>query len=372
MVSLSFAQGFPTMPTPRRPGSERAHFAVGTVSILGVMTTDLMTRARAGDGDAFRELTAPHRRELQVHCYRMLGSLQDAEDAVQDTLLAAWQGLAGFEGRASIRTWLYRIATNRCLNALRSASRRPARAWSNPAVEPPEPSGLGEVVWLEPYPDALLAGASDGPVGPEARYEQTEAISLAFVTALQILPARQRAVLVLRDVLGYHADEVAGMLDTTVTSVNSVLKRARASLHRRLPPTGERAPAPPPGSAAEQAVAADLVQAYDSGHIEALVSLLTDDARLTMPPIPLEYHGRDAVARFFTTIGRQHRRYDLVETRANGQLAFGTYVRSPGGGIRHGTGVDVLTLTGDLICAITHFDPSVLASFGLPRALPAR
>ncbi|MET0995343.1 MAG: RNA polymerase subunit sigma-70, partial [Mycobacterium sp.] len=180
-----------------------------------MVTTDLIGRARAGDGGAFRELTEPHRRELQVHCYRMLGSLQDAEDALQETLLAAWQGLEAFEGRASVRTWLYRIATNRCLNALRSASRRPAKEWDIPGGEPPEPTRLGEVVWLEPYPDVLLEGAVDMPLGPEARYEQTEAISLAFVTALQVLPARQRAVLVLREVLGYHAGEVADMLDST-------------------------------------------------------------------------------------------------------------------------------------------------------------
>ena len=199
-----------------------------------MVTTDLITRARAGDGDAFRELTEPYRRELHVHCYRMLGSFQDAEDVLQDTLLAAWQGLEGFEGRASVRTWLYRIATNRCLNALRSASRRPAKEWDIPGVEPPEPTRLGEVVWLEPYPDALLEGAVNVPLGPEARYEQTEAISLAFVTALQILPARQRAVLILREVLGYHANEVADMLDSTVESVNSALKRARVSLQQRL------------------------------------------------------------------------------------------------------------------------------------------
>ena len=200
------------------------------------MTTDLITRARAGDDTAFRELTEPHRRELQVHCYRMLGSFQDAEDALQETLLAAWQGIRGFEERASLRTWLYRIATNRCLNALRSAHRRPAKEWDIPEVEPPEPTRFGEVVWLEPFPDALLEGAMTMPLGPEARYEQTEAISLAFVTALQILPARQRAVLILREVLGYHASEVADMLDSTVESVNSALKRARATLQRRLPP----------------------------------------------------------------------------------------------------------------------------------------
>ena len=336
------------------------------------MTTDLITRARAGDGDAFRELTEPHRRELQVHCYRMLGSFQDAEDALQDTLLAAWQGLGGFEGRASIRTWLYRVATNRCLNALRSASRRPAREWDNPEVEPPEPTRFGEVVWLEPYPDALLDGAIDGPLGPEARYEQTEAMSLAFVTALQVLPARQRAVLILRDVLGYHANEVADMLDSTVDSVNSVLKRARATLQRRLPPTGARAPAPAPDSPAEQALVAEFVRAYDSGHIDALVSLLTADACISMPPIPLEYHGRHAVSGFLAQVSRQGRRFDLVPTRANGQLAFGVYLRAPTGGMRHGIGLDVVTLTGDRVCAITRFDSSVLASFGLPPSLPGR
>jgi RNA polymerase sigma-70 factor (TIGR02960 family) len=194
-----------------------------------VVIADLISRARAGDGEAFRALTEPHRRELQVHCYRMLGSLQDAEDALQDTLLSAWQGIGRFEGRASIRTWLYKIATNRCLNALRSAGRRPAKEWDMPAVEPPEPTRLGEVVWLEPFPDTLFEGAIDVPLGPEARYEQTESISLAFVTALQALPPRQLAVLILRDVLGFRANEVADMLDSTVGSVNSALKRARAA-----------------------------------------------------------------------------------------------------------------------------------------------
>jgi RNA polymerase sigma-70 factor (TIGR02960 family) len=330
------------------------------------MTTDLITKARAGDGGAFRELTEPHRRELQVHCYRMLGSFQDAEDALQDTLLAAWQGLGGFEGRASIRTWLYRIATNRCLNALRSANRRPAKEWDIPEVEPPEPTRLGEVVWLEPYPDALLEGAISVPLGPEARYEQTEAISLAFVTALQVLPARQRAVLILREVLGYHANEVADMLDSTVESVNSALKRARASLQ----PIGEREPPPAPDSPAEQALVAKFVRAYESGDVDALVALLTADVCVSMPPVPLEYQGRDVVARFYASVIRGGRTYDLVPTRANGQLAFGAYLRAPASGIRHGTGLLVLTLTGDRICAMTRFDNSVLPWFGLPRSLP--
>ena len=335
------------------------------------MTIELIARARAGDGDAFRELIEPHRRELQVHCYRMLGSFQDAEDALQDTLLSAWQGLAGFEGRASIRTWLYRIATNRCLNALRSANRRPAKEWDIPGIEPPEPSRLGEVVWLEPYPDALLEGAINVPLGPEARYDQTEAISLAFVTALQVLPARQRAVLILREVLGYHANEVADMLDATVESVNSALKRARASLQRRLSPIGEREPPPAPDSPAEQELVAKFVRAYQSGDVDALVALLTADVNVSMPPVPLEYHGRDVVARFYASVMPPGRRYDLVPTRANGQLAFGAYLRAPAGGIRHGAGLLVLTLTGDQICAMTRFDNSVLPWFGMPRSLPS-
>jgi RNA polymerase sigma-70 factor (ECF subfamily) len=335
-----------------------------------VVTAGLITRARAGDGDAFRELTEPYRRELHLHCYRMLGSFQDAEDAIQDTLLAAWQGLEGFEGRASIRTWLYRIATNRCLNAIRSASRRPAKAWDVPEVEPPAPTRFGTVLWLEPYPDALLNGAIDVPLGPEARYEQTEAISLAFVTALQALPARQLAVLILRDVLGFRAAEVAGMLDSTVESVNSALKRARAGLERRLPPAGEREPPPAPDSPAEQALVAKFVRAYEAGDVDGLVALLTDDVYLSMPPIPFEYEGREVASRFYASIFRSGRRFDLVPTRANGQPAFGAYLRAPSGGIRHGTGLLVLTLTGDRICAITRPDSSVLPWFGLLWSLP--
>ena len=203
-----------------------------------MVTTDLTARARAGDADAFRELIEPHRRELQVHCYRILGSAQDAEDALQETLLAAWQGIGGFEERASIRTWLYQVATSRCLNALRAASRRPQMNSPLSGLDLPEPTRLGEVSWLEPYPDVLLEGLADGAPGPEARYEATEAISLAFVTALQLLPPRQRAVLILRDVLGFRASETAGILDSTEESVTSALKRARATLGRRAPGAG--------------------------------------------------------------------------------------------------------------------------------------
>ncbi|HEV8698917.1 MAG TPA: sigma-70 family RNA polymerase sigma factor [Candidatus Limnocylindrales bacterium] len=338
---------------------------------LSVSTDDLLARARAGDGDAFRELTDPHRAELQLHCYRMLGSFQDGEDALQDSLLAAWRALGEFEGRASIRTWLYRIATNRCLNARRAASRRPAKEWDVPKVEPPDPTRLGEVVWLEPFPDALLEDALDVPLGPEARYEQTESISLAFVTALQVLPPRQLAVLVLRDVLGFHANEVADMLDTTVDSANSALKRARATLERRRPPSAGREPPPASDSPSENAIVAKFVRAYESADLDALVALLTDDVFVSMPPMPFEYEGRDAVARFCASIFRSGRRFELVPTRANGQPAFGAYLRAPTG-ISHGVGLFVLTLSGDRISAMTRFENTVLPRFGLPRSLPGR
>ncbi|RDH75956.1 RNA polymerase subunit sigma-70 [Mycolicibacterium moriokaense] len=330
------------------------------------MTGDLLTKARAGDGEAFRELTEPFRRELQVHCYRMLGSYQDAEDAMQETMLSAWQGLGSFENRATVHTWLYRIATNRCLNVLRSAARRPAKEWDVIDIEPPEPTRLGEVAWLEPYPDVLRAGAVD--TGPEGRYEQTEAISLAFVTALQLLPARQRAVLILREVLGYRAGEVADMLDTTVESVTSALKRARATLHRRLPADAD---APPTAdSPEERALVADFVAAFEGGHVDALVSLLTADVNLSMPPVPLEYQGRDVVGRFYRVMFGRGRLYRLVPTRANGQPAFATYLRDPDGGVCHGAGLLVVTLAGDRISALTRFESNTLSWFGLPRTLP--
>jgi RNA polymerase sigma-70 factor (ECF subfamily) len=335
-----------------------------------VVVDDLITRAKAGDGSAFEELTAPYRRELHVHCYRMLGSFQDAEDVLQDVLLAAWQGFGGFEGRSSVRTWLYRIATNRCLNERRSASRRPAASWDVPFVEPPEPTRLGEVVWLEPFPDAVLEGVVGTPLGPEARYDQTEAISLAFVTALQSLPPRQVAVLILRDVMGFGAHDVAVMLESTVESVKSALKRARASLrHQRSTADGD--PPPSPGSASEAEIVASFVTAWQSADVGALTRLLTDDVFMSMPPMPFEYQGRELVIRFCANIFGAGRRFDLVPTRANGQPAFGAYLRAPSG-IRHGTGLYVLTLSGERISAMTRFDNSVLGSFGLPRWLPSR
>jgi RNA polymerase sigma-70 factor (TIGR02960 family) len=334
------------------------------------VTTDLIDRARAGDEDAFSELIGPYERELQVHCYRILGSVQDAEDALQDALLAAWQGLAGFEGRASIRTWLYRVVTTRCLNALRSARRRPPVS-APPGLAPPEPTRLGEVVWLEPYPDLLLEGLADSAPGPEARYEAREAISLAFITAVQRLPPRQRAVLILRDVLGFAASEAAQILGSTEDSVTSALKRARTTLHHRPRPGGPGEPPPPaPDSASEKRLIERLTRAYETGDVDGIVALFTDDAWLTMPPMPLEYQGRDLIARFLAAIAfRQDRTYQLAATRANGQLAFGAYLREPGAGVARANDFLVLTLTGSRIRAMTRFDPSALPRFGLPHSL---
>ena len=324
-----------------------------------------MTAPELTDETAFGALSERHRRELQVHCYRMLGSLEDAEDALQDTLLAAWRGLGAFEGRASLRTWLYQVATRRCLDARRAAGRRPAKAWDVPHVEPPEPTRLGEVVWLQPYPDALLDGLPASPPGPEARYELAESVSLAFVTACQLLPPRQLAALLLRDVLGFSAAEVAAMLDVTLDAANSALKRARAGLQR------SRGAAPSAGPRVDAEVVARFVRAWEAADVAGLVDLLTDDVFMSMPPMPFEYHGRDAVARFSAALFAADRRFDLVPTRANGQPAFGAYLRAPTG-LRHGVGLYVLGLRADRISALTRFESSVLTRFGLPRSLPMR
>src|SRR5829696_8643632 len=280
-----------------------------------------LARARGGDEDAFRELTEPHTRELRLHCYRILGSMQDAEDMGQETLLAAWRGLEAFEGRSSVRSWLYRIATNRCLNALRGRRRRPQEVPS--MFEPPKPTRLAEPIRLEPYPDVLLEDIPDRSPGPAARYEARESIELSFIVALQQLPPRQRAVLVLRDVLGFHTAEVAAMLETGETAVKGALQRARASLEARLP-AGGRDRAPRPDSPRERQLVGRFADAVESGDVDAMVALLSDDALLTMPPLPLEYQGRDAIAAFLgwreEVRGRPLR---LVPTRANTQPAFG-------------------------------------------------
>jgi RNA polymerase sigma-70 factor (TIGR02960 family) len=321
---------------------------------------------------AFAQLVDPYRRELQVHCYRIIGSVQDAEDLVQETLLAAWRGLDRFEGRASLRSWLYRIATNRCLNALRARGRRLPQLPEPPpeAPEPPRPSRLREPVWLEPYPDALLEDIVDQTHEPGARYETREAIGLAFIAGLQRLPPRQRAVLVLRDTLGFRAREVADMLGTSEASVMSALHRARTALEAELPAPREGAPLP--DSPSERELVARFTDAFEGGDVEQVVSLLTDNARLTMPPEPLEYHGPAAIARFLSTVpaGGQLELFRLVPTRANGQPAFGCYLRDPQAPIAHAYGLMVLTLSGNRIAAITGFpDTSVFPQFGLPRTL---
>ena len=329
-----------------------------------------LARARAGDEDAFRELTDPYRRELQVHCYRILGSVQDAEDLVQEALFASWRSLEAFEGRASVRSWLYRIATNRCLNALRDKARRPREVQA--MVEPPEPTRRTEPIWLEPYPDILLEDIPDRSPGPEARYEAREAVELAFISALQNLPRRQRAVLVLRDVLGFRTLEVADMLDTGEASVKGALQRARATLGGRLPaPDRDRAPLP--NSARERELVGRFADAVESGDVDGVVSLLTDDALITMPPLPLEYQGHEAIAAFL-----RHRAelrgaaLRVVPTSANSQPAFGCYLPDPHAAIARPYGMIVVTLAGDAIAAITWFsDTGVFRHFGLPRTLPS-
>jgi RNA polymerase sigma-70 factor (TIGR02960 family) len=334
------------------------------------VTTDALASARAGDTEAFRRLVQPYERELHVHCYRILGSVQDAEDALQETLMAAWQGLGTFEERASIRTWLYRIATNRALNFRRASSRRPQMDAVHPELDLPEPSRFGEVLWLEPYPDLLLDELPDRSPGPEVHYETKEAISLAFVTALQLLPPRQRAALILRDVLGFHAREVAHILETTDESVTSALKRGRATLERRLEADADREPPPAPNSPLEREVVKQLTQAWEASDVDAIVGLLAGDVRFAMPPLPFEYHGRELAARFLMVVWRElRRRYRTVQTRANGQPAFGLYARDQDEDVFHALGLMVVTLAGDRVAEIVRFDSGVLARFGLPRSL---
>jgi RNA polymerase sigma-70 factor (TIGR02960 family) len=332
------------------------------------VSENALSRARAGDEDAFEKLIDAYRGELQLHCYRILGSLQDAEDAVQETLLAAWRGLEGFEGRASLRAWLYRIATNRSLNALRDRRRRPQEVPS--MVEPPEPTRRVEPIWLEPYPDVLLERLADTAPGPEARYETRESVGLAFVAALQHLPPRQRAALVLRDVLGFHTAEVAEMLDSSEASVKGALQRARATLDERLPPGG-RERAPLPRSTRERDLVGRFAAAVERGDTECVVSLLTDDALLTMPPQPLEYQGQEAIAAFLRHRAELRAPLRVVPTRANTQPAFGCYLPDAHAAIARPYGLIVLTLEGDAIAAITWFaDTGVFRHFGLPRTLP--
>ena len=331
------------------------------------MTDQTVALARGGNSEAFRALTASYQRELQVHIYRIVGSVHDAEDVLQETLLAAWRGLEQFEGRSSLRAWLYRIATNRSLDALRATRRRGEDAAGS---QMPGPTRWNEPVWLEPYPDVVLDGVADDAPGPDARYEAREAIELAFVVGLQHLPPQQRAVLVLRDVLGYRAAEVAGMLDTSETAINSLLRRARAAFESRLPASG-RERAPLPDSKLERDIVRRFADTVQTGDIDGMVALLTDDAWVTMPPLPHAYQGHDTIAAFLRgSVGRRGAPLRLVATRANRQPAFGCYVAEPGTDVARAYALLVLTLAGEQISAITWFaDSSVLSRFGLPRIL---
>ncbi|WP_202963971.1 RNA polymerase subunit sigma-70 [Actinoplanes friuliensis] len=315
------------------------------------MTDSLLSRARTGDEQAFGELVGPHRRELHLHCYRMLGSFTDAEDALQETLLAAWRSLGGFEGRASLRAWLYRIATNRCLNVRRDAGRRLPPA-PTPPFDPPEPTRWGEITWLQPYPDALL--------DPETRYEAKESVGLAFITGLQRLPPRQTAVLILRDVLGFDTAEVARMLDTTGTAVKGALQRARASLDSR--------PEPAALSADEEELARRFAEAFTARDVDTVIALLTDDAWLAMPPAPHEYQGADAIAAFLKISGEAQgsRRLLLTPVGANAQPAFACRLAEPGDPVGSPAGLMVLTLRAGQIAGLTRFhDNAALTRAGL-------
>jgi RNA polymerase sigma-70 factor (TIGR02960 family) len=329
-----------------------------------------LARARAGDEEAFRELTDPHRRELQLHCYRILGSMQDAEDMLQETLLAAWRNLEAFEGRASVRAWLYRIATNRCLDALRARSRRPREVQA--MADMPEPTRRSEPIWLEPYPDVLLDDIPERSPGPAARYEARESIELSFIVALQHLPPRQRAALVLRDVLGFHMAEVAELLDTGEGSVKGALQRARATLGEMVPADRDRAPRP--NSDRERRLVGRFADALQSDDVDEIVALLTEDGLVTMPPQPLEYQGREAIAALLRQRAElRGRRLLVVPTRANTQPAFGCYLPDAHAAIARPYSLIVLTLEGDAIAQMTWFvaDTGVFRHFGLPRTLPS-
>jgi RNA polymerase sigma-70 factor (ECF subfamily) len=320
------------------------------------------------DEHAFGERLEPHRRELQAHCYRMLGSVQDAEDAVQETLLRAWRALEGFEGRSSLRSWLYAIATNMCL---RMIERRPARVLPidyGPPSDPHAPLGpaLAESGWIEPYPDALL-GPDDALAGPEARYEEREAVELAFIAALQRLPARQRAALILRDVLGFSGAEVAQQLDATPASVYSLLQRAHATLDDRLPERSQQATLRSLGNDRLSEIVNRYVDAWSRSDVDAIVGMLAEGATLAMPPTASWWRGRDAVIAGLAGGPLDGTRsWRLLPTSANGQLAMGAY-RLDGSGVYVPYGVKVLTLRGDLIGEITSFrDPFAPGRFGLP------
>jgi RNA polymerase sigma-70 factor (TIGR02960 family) len=330
----------------------------------------VLDRASAGDELAFRKLTEPLRGELEFHCYRMLGSLQDAEDVLQETMLAAWRGLGSFERRSSLRTWLYRIATNRCLNVLRDAGRRPHSA-PPLTFEIPAPTRMSDQHSLEPYPDDRLGWLADSQPGPAARYESHEAVELAFIGALQRLPGRQRAVLVLRDVLGFGAAETAAILETTVDAVKSALKRARAKTEQELDDPTRRIPPPPPASVEEQELVEQFARAFLADDIDGMVALITQNAWFRMPPAPQEYNGPELIGAFLAAVSEGHsgQTSRLIATRANGEPALGTYYIDPLSGLVQQSGLLVLSLSGAQVSELTWFlGPRYLERFDLPSA----
>ena len=334
---------------------------------------ELLQAARQGDGDAFARLAGPYRRELSAHCYRMLGSAADAEDALQETLLRAWRALPQFEGRSSVRSWLYKIATNACLRAIERRPRRVLPVDYGPAADPHDgpAAPVTEAMWLEPYPDERL-GLDSGPASPEARYEQREGVELAFIAALQHLPARQRAVLILRDVLGFSARETAAALDTTPVSVDSALQRAHKTVDQRLPEQSQQATLRSLSDDALRQAVQRYVTAWERNDVDAVVTMLAEDAKLAMPPLPTWYHGRYQVALFLSSgplAGTT--RWHLIPTRANGQLAFALYAWDDQTQTFKPRAVDVLTLRGAQIQEITAFlTPSAVRNFDLPATLP--
>ena len=324
------------------------------------MTGALLTAARAGDEHAFRELVEPHRRELQAHCYRMLGSVHDAEDAVQETLLRAWRGLGRFEGRSSLRSWLYSIATNASLKLLERRPRRVLPVDFSPAAGHGAELGppLAETVWVEPYPS-----------GPEASYEQRESLELAFIAAVQRLPPGQRAVLLLREVLGFSAAEVAEAIETSVPAVNSALQRARKAIELRLPQQSQQATLRALGDETVRTVVGSYMDAWQRGDIDAVVAMLTEDAILAMPPTETWFRGRDAIGDFYRRYPGQTTWRHLA-TSANGQLAVGCYALVDGAYTP--MVIDVLTLRGERISEVTAFlAPRPWSAFGLPPSYPS-
>jgi RNA polymerase sigma-70 factor (ECF subfamily) len=339
----------------------------------------LLLAARGGDEGAYERLVAPYHRELHAHCYRMLGSLHDAEDALQDALLRAWRGLARFEGRSSLRSWLYRIATNTCLDQIAKRPKRVLATEHIPPTDPHEGPGqpLTESVWIEPYPDQFVGTDP----GPDTRYEQRESVELAFIAALQHLPARQRAALILRDVLGYSARETAAQLDTSTAAANSALQRARATMDDKLPEHSQQATLRSIGDEQLQALVTRYTDAWERGDIDGVAALLTEDAALTMPPLGSWFQGRDRIAEFLAgwpLSGAWQWRH--LPARANGQAAVGCYCWDPDAGTHLPFALEVLSLRGTQIAAIDAFvnrstedrSREELARWAAQPAVPAR